>query len=204
VIGVDFPVRRVGRGLDRRDGGAGFRRREQGAEPSVGEPPHPPQPGRRRSAEPDVQRLSRQRTNRRAFHREERPVERHVLSRQHQPQQRQRLVEHRAPLPGRHREQRTLGGEGGLQTEHRQQPAGRQSRERGELLGDQDGMASGQHRDPAASLETRGLRQRERDPGERIDRRSVHVLRQPQRVDTCRFQQGDRGLEFAGRPGRPQ
>src|SRR6201996_3985636 len=65
-------------------------------------------------------------------------------------------------------------------------------------------MASGQHGDPAARLEPSGLSQRERHSGERVDRGPVHVLRQPQRVDPGRFEQFDRRLELAWRPGRPE
>ena len=65
-------------------------------------------------------------------------------------------------------------------------------------------MAARQHRDPAAHLEARGLGQRERHPGERLDRRPVDVLRQPQRVDPGRLEQPDRRLELAGNPGRPE
>ncbi|MGD0561196.1 MAG: CATRA conflict system CASPASE/TPR repeat-associated protein [Streptosporangiaceae bacterium] len=204
MIGVHFPSGLVGCRPYRLDRRARFIGGEQRAEPSVGQPSHSPQPGRRRAAKPDVQRLGGQRTDRRALHREERAVERHDVGREHQPQQGQRLVEHRAALPGRYRKQRALGGDGWLQAEHRQHPAGREARERGELLGDQHGMASGQYRDSATRLQVGGLRQRERHAGERLDRGPVHVLRQPQRVDARRFQQADRRLELAGCSGRTQ
>ena len=172
------------------------------SQPSA-EPAHPAQSGWRRSAEPDVHRLGRQRAGRRALHGEEGPVERHLVAGQHQPQQGQRLVEYRAPLPGRHREQRPLGRQGRLETEHRQHPARCQSRERRELLGDEHGMASRQYGDPAARLEPYGLRQRVRHPGERLDRRPVHVLRQPQRVHSGRLKQAHRRLELARNPAAP-
>ena len=180
----------------------GLGRGEQRAEPAVAEPPDPAQPGRRRPGQPDVQRLGRQRADRGVLHGEEGPVEGHHVGRQHQPQQLERLVEHRAALPGRHREQRPLAGHGRLQAEHRQHPARRQSRERGELLRDQHRMTPGQHRDPAPDLEARGLGERERHPGERVDGRAEDGLRQPQRVDARGLEQGDRCLELV-REHRP-
>jgi DNA-binding Lrp family transcriptional regulator len=63
VVLVDRAPRLVGRGIDRGDRAARFVRGEQRAEPAVGEPPHPAQPGWRRSAEPDVERLGRPRAD---------------------------------------------------------------------------------------------------------------------------------------------
>src|SRR6201995_2862738 len=65
-------------------------------------------------------------------------------------------------------------------------------------------MGAGPHRDSPAAPEPRGFCQRERHSGERVDRGTVHVLRQPQRVDPGRFEQFDRRLELAWRPGRPE
>jgi hypothetical protein len=64
-------------------------RRHHRAEPSVGQPSHAPKAAGRRSAQPDIQRLTGQRPDTCVGHREELSLERHLLRRQQQPQQRQ-------------------------------------------------------------------------------------------------------------------
>jgi hypothetical protein len=65
--------------LDDLHGRARLGWRQQRAEPPVGQPPDPPQPGGRRTAQPDVQRLGRPRAYGGVGHGEELPVERDPL-----------------------------------------------------------------------------------------------------------------------------
>jgi hypothetical protein len=115
----------------------GLGRRQQRAEPPVGQPPHPAQRGGRRTAQPDVERLGRPRAHGGAGHREEAPREVDLLGREQQPQQLQRLVEDGGPVAGGDGKQRPFGVLGRPQPEHRQHPAGGQPGQRRELLGHQ-------------------------------------------------------------------
>ena len=115
--------------------------------------------------------------------------------RQQQPQQRQRLVEHRRALP------RRAPGTGPVPREPRAAsrtpaaPAQAPARPATRAAWPPAPGAARQHRDPAARLEPRGSRQRERDPDKRLHRRGVDGLRQPQRVDPGRLEQVDGGRE---------
>jgi hypothetical protein len=132
---------RPGRGvLDLLHRRARLGRRQQRAEPSVGQPPDPAERGGCRTAQPDVERLGRPRAHGGAGHREEAPREVDLLGREQQPQQLQRLVEDRGPVAGGDGKQRPFGVLGRPQPEHRQHPAGGQPGQRRELLGHQDRM----------------------------------------------------------------
>jgi len=114
VIGLHLPADLRRRPLDDPDRGFRLGGREQGTEPAVGQPPHPPERAGSRTAQPDVERLGRERPDAGAGHAEVRPGERHLLRGQQETQQHQSLVEHGRALPAGHREQRALSGLGRL------------------------------------------------------------------------------------------
>jgi len=116
--------------------------------------------------------------------------------RQQQPDQPQRLLEHRGAPPGGDLEQSPLAGPGGLQAEHRQHPSGRQPSQRCQVLGHQHRMAAGQHRNTGPDLQPCGTRQRVRHASERLNKRAKHHLRQPQRIHPQRFHAIDRIAEY--------
>jgi hypothetical protein len=147
--------RLVGGAPDRADGGTGLARGEQAAQPAVGQPAHPPQPGQGRAAEPQVQPAARQEADPGCLDGEELPGEVHSGLLEQQPQQGQRLVEDVAAASRRHGEPGALGGAGRLWAENRQDPMRGEPRHRGQLLGHQDGVPARQHADPRASLSRR-------------------------------------------------
>jgi hypothetical protein len=112
----------------------------------------------------------------RAVDGEEFALEGHTLSGQQQPDQAQRLLQHRGSPPGGDLEQPPLGRAGGPQAEHRQHPPGRQPGQRRQVLGHQHRMTPGQHRNTSADLQPRGARQRVRHTGERLDKGTKHHL----------------------------
>ena len=87
VVGVHLPPGLRRGVLDHADRGARLGGGQQRAEPPVGQPPHPAQPGGGRAAQPDVERLGRQRADAGAGHAEELPLERDRLRGEQQPQQ---------------------------------------------------------------------------------------------------------------------
>ena len=204
VIGLDLPPGLGGRVLDHADRRARLLRRQQGAEPAVGQAADPPQPGRGRAAQPDVQRLGQRRAEADVVHGEVGAREGDRLVGQQQAQQRERLVEQGPALAGRCVEESPFGMTGRLQAEDRQHPTGGQPGQRRQLLRHQHRMPAGENRDPGARLQLAGPRQRERQAGERLDERGVDDLRQPQRIHPGLLEQVDRVRELLGRTGLSQ
>ena len=204
MIGLDLPAGFGGGVIDHAYRRARLVRRQQGAEPAVGQAPGPPQPGGGRAAQPDVERLGRARADAGAVDGEELSLERHRFAGKEQAQQGERLVEKGSPLAAGCVEHRPFGILGRLQAEDRQHPAGGQPGQRRQLLRHQHRMPAREHRDPGARLQLAGPRQRERQAGERVDQRRVDDLRQPQRIHPGLLEQVDRVREHPGRPGLPQ
>ncbi|MCO5605450.1 hypothetical protein L7F22_059634 [Adiantum nelumboides] len=201
VVVVDRAAGVAGGGLDDPAGPGGLGGGEEAGEPAVGEPPGAPEPGVGASAQPQVERGGRAGEDGGVVEAEELAVVGHGVLGEQPAQHDQRLLEHRG-APARYGVQLPVAGLGGLQPEHRQDPPGREHRQRCELGGEQHRVAPGQHRDAGADLQGAGAR---RGPGaadHRVDHRLRRDVGQPQRVDRGGVEGVEQLVELVGEGGQ--
>ena len=127
-------------------------------------------------------------------------VEGHAVLPQQQPQQRQRLIEHRAAPSRRHREHGQFAGPGGAQAETGRIRPGASPASDASCLATSTGMPPRQHRQARADLQPgrpgRGIRH----PDEGLNERAEHHLGQPQASSTP--MPSSRSTASAKPPGR--
>jgi hypothetical protein len=124
VVLLDLPARFLGGPLDLGPRVPGLRRSDDAAEPAVGEPSDPAQPGRGASAQPQVERTGGQRGHGRVVEMEEAPVVGDAGLAEQPAHDRERLVEQGGPRTVGHRVEATVGGGGRPHPERRQDPPG--------------------------------------------------------------------------------
>ena len=140
--------------LDDRPAGGGVGGRDERRQPAVGQPADPAQLGRGDAAEPDVE-AGRLRAHLQALVVEALAVVVDDVVEPARPHHGERLVEPARPLAALDAERLVLAGVGDAEPERRQQPPAGHHGERGQLLGQHDRVAAGQHEHAHAELEAR-------------------------------------------------
>jgi hypothetical protein len=189
VLVLDGPVVVSGHLVDGGPARLHLGRDRERRQPAVAEPAGAAQLGGRGAAQPHVHGiLQRPGPQRDAVQVEVLAVVVDVVLGPQPPDQAHRLVEQPGALASLHPEGPVLGGDRRPQPDRGQQPAAGQPVECGQLLGQHNRVAAGDHQHAGPQLELAGAAGGHGQGDERIGGRAGQALAQPQRVEAAGLQ----------------